>query len=345
MNALLTMLLTMWAEPGRLWLLLLVPAVIGVFVYAQWRRQSLLARLGNIELLNRLSAGVSTGLRWFRTTLYAVALGWIVIAAARPQWGRETQLVDTVGLDLVILLDTSLSMLAQDVAPDRLAAAKQEIGTFVERLTGDRVAIVPFAGSAFVQCPLTTDYSAIKLFLSSISTNTIATPGTDIARAIRTGHAAFVEEDGTRHRAMILVTDGEGHELEPVMAAAQMVADAGIRIYAIGIGSPEGELIPIERAGRTDFLRDSQGNVVKTRLDEATLQQIAVETDGAYYRASPDAMELEDILEDIDELERSFGSEEQLISRVDRFQWPLGFGVILLLIVPFIPERRMRGDG
>ena len=342
MDVLLDMLFTMWAAPAMLWLLLVAPGIVLVFVYAQWRRGKSLARLGNVDLLRSLSANVSTPMRWVRSLMVAAAVSWAVLAAARPQWGTITQLVETAGVDIVILLDTSLSMLAEDVGPNRLAAAKQEVSTFLAGLTGDRVALVPFAGTAFVQCPLTADYSALQLFLREISTGTVQDEGTDLAHAMRVGLNAFAGAEDGRSRVMILLTDGEAHESDPVMQAAERMREEGVVAYAIGIGSSSGELIPMRRGGSTEFLRDQDGRVVKTRLDEATLQRVAVETDGTYFRASPGAMELQEVFDDIEELEQSRRSEEQLVSRVDRYQWPLGIAVVLLLIVPFVPDRRRR---
>ncbi len=343
MNVVLDTLTTMWAEPGRLWLLVLVPVIPALLGWAQWRRRKSLARLGNLGLLGQLASNVSAGFRWLRALLLACAVMWSVLAAARPQWGSVTQIVETKGLDLVILLDTSLSMLAEDIAPNRLAAAKHEVAQFVNRLTGDRVALVPFAGSAFVQCPLTVDYSAIRMFLREINVGTVPDEGTDIARAIETGLGAFSEDADGRNRAMIVFTDGESHDADAALRAASKAAEHSVRIYTVGIGSPDGDLIPIRRDGRADYLRDDQGNVVKTRLDDATLRRVASETNGGFFRTSASGGELQEILDDINELERARVAEEQLVTRVDRYQWPLGIAVICLLVIPFIPERRKAG--
>jgi len=339
MDTLLTILVHLWADPRWLWGLFLVPGMLVVFLFVQHRRRKVLARLGNLRLLSGLAVGLSGFFRWLRVVILSLALGFAVLAAARPQWGTITQMIRSEGVDLVILLDTSLSMLAQDVPPNRLAAAKHEIASLLDRLRTDRVALVPFAGTAFVQCPLTLDYSAAKLFLDDITTSTIPVEGTAIGTAVRIALRAFAQ-NAEQHRVMILITDGEDHESNP-LEAAQQAAKQGVRIYTIGIGSPDGELIPQEGMdGRTEFLRDQEGRVVKTRLDEATLQRIAVETGGKYYRSTAGEMELEQIFEDITGLEHGTHAEEQMVTRVDRYQWPLGVAVVLLLIVPFIPDRR-----
>jgi Ca-activated chloride channel family protein len=263
------------------------------------------------------------------------------VAAARPQWGSATQFVRNEGLDIVVLFDTSLSMLAEDMKPNRLESAKSEIGMFIDRLRTDRVALVPYAGSAFVQCPLTLDHSALKMFLGDITPYTVPDEGTQIGTAIRTGLKAF---SGTndRNRVMILITDGEDHGSQPI-EAAKSAAEKNVRIYTIGIGSPDGELIPdVGIDGRPDFLRDDQGSVVKTRLDENSLRMIAVETGGAYYRNSAAGTELDEILEDIAGLERSKQGEYQTVARIDRYQIPLGIAVFLFVLIPFVPERPRR---
>ena len=338
MNVLLTILVEMWQRPHMLIGLALVPVLLVVFAFAQARRKQVLARLGNLRLLQSLSATLSSGLRWLRASLLAAAVGLAVLAAARPQLGSIMQTIRAEGADIVIALDTSLSMLAEDVPPNRLAAAKHEISTFLNSLTTDRIALVPFAGVAFVQCPLTLDYSAVRLFLSDIDTYTLPVEGTAIGTAIRTGTSAFVQEG--RHRVIILITDGEDHSSEP-LEAARAAGREGIRVYTIGIGSPGGELIPDSRTPG-QFLRDSQGRVVRSRLDEVTLQRIAVETGGRYYRSTAGELELEQILQEINNLEKREFEEEQQISRVDRYQWPLGLAILLFLVEPFIPDRRRR---
>jgi len=345
MDIVLTTLLTMWAAPRWLWGLVLVPAVPLAYLAVEWRRRRALRRIGNPALVARL-VEASRGLRWLRVVLLSFALAFSTLAAARPQWGTVTQIIRTEGMDIVVLLDTSLSMLAEDVPPDRLTAAKDEISAFLDHLTSDRVALVPFAGAAFVQCPLTIDYAAVRLFLRDVTTNTIPVEGTAIGRAIRVGMTAFVGSE-TRSRVMILITDGEDHQSDP-LGAAEEAADAGARIYTIGIGSPEGELIPLAGRGAgtgSEFLRDDEGEIVKTRLGEAALRQIATGTGGRYYRSTSGGAELDEIFDDIGTLERSAYGEQRSIVHVDRYQWPLGAALALLVIIPFIPDRRVRDRG
>ncbi|HDS74447.1 MAG TPA: VWA domain-containing protein [Firmicutes bacterium] len=181
------------------------------------------------------------------------------------------------------------------------------------------------------------------MFLREINIGTVPEEGTDLARAIETGLGAFIEDVDARNRVMIVFTDGESHDSPATLRAASKAAERAVRIYTVGIGSSDGDLIPIHRNGRADYLRDDQGNVVKTRLDDVTLRRVAAETDGAFYRASGTGGELQEILDDINELERTRIAEEQLVTRVDRYQWPLGVAISCLLIVPFVPERRRTG--
>ncbi|HOF61080.1 MAG TPA: VWA domain-containing protein [Candidatus Latescibacteria bacterium] len=337
-DILISLVTQLWRDPEWLWGLLLVPIVPLAYFVLEWRVRSLITRLGNLDVLTRSAIEVSTRLRMVRLCLFSGAIAFGFAAAARPQWGSSTEIVHSTGLDIVLLLDTSLSMLAEDLKPNRLESAKLEVATFLDKLKSDRMALVPFAGTAFIQCPLTLDYSALRLFLSDITPYTVSEEGTQIGTAIRTGLKAFGEGDD-RSRVMVLITDGEDQGSNP-LEAAQMAADEGVRIYAIGIGSPEGELIPDTGIdGRPDFLRDDQGSVVKTKLDEEALREIAIETGGEYYRASPGGRELEAILESISDMERTRQGEFQTVARIDRYQTPLACSVLLFLVIPFVPER------
>lgn len=341
MDALISLVTQVWRNPQWLWGLLIVPLVPVLYALTQRRARKLIARFGEIAVLKASAIEADSRQRWIRVALFAAALTAGFVAAARPQWGSSTEIVQTTGLDIVLLLDTSLSMLAQDMKPTRMEAAKLEIGAFLDRLRTDRVALVPFAGSAFIQCPLTLDYSAVRLFLRDVTTYSVMDEGTDIGAAIRTGLKAF-NEDEDRSKVVVLVTDGEDHG-GTALDAAQEAADASARIYTVGIGSPDGELIPsVGLDGRPDFVRDDQGSVVKTRLDEDMLREVAIETGGEYFRSSPGGTELEAILEGIGEMERARLGEYQTSARIDRYQAPLALSVLLFLAIPFVPERPAR---
>ena len=258
-------------DPQMLHLLWLVPASAVLFWFTARRKRALLGRFAGQELVARLARPLLPGGRAVRTMLLLGALAMLIVALARPQYGKEAVILQREGRDLVFLLDTSLSMLADDIQPDRLSRARFEISSLLDRMQGDRVGLVPFAGDAFVLCPLTTDYAAVRLFLDGVDTEIISEPGTNLARALEVGGSAFDTKE-REHRVMILITDGE--ELEgDALAAATGIREQGVRLYAIGIGTPDGVPIPVrdERGAVTDYKRDERGEVVMTRLGEQLL--------------------------------------------------------------------------
>jgi Ca-activated chloride channel family protein len=248
------------------------------------------------------------------------------------------------GRDVVFLLDTSLSMLADDIQPDRLSRARFEISSLIGRLEGDRVGLAPFAGDATVLCPLTTDYSAFRLFLDGIDTNVISDPGTNIARALEVGGEAFDTKE-REYRVMILITDGEELEGDALQTAARL-NEQGIRLYAIGIGTPDGVPIPVRDANGevTDYKRDERGEVVMSRLGESLLVDLAHSGGGEYYRAGRNAIELERIFEDINRLEKRQLESKEFTLYKDRYQWFLGVALLMmafeLLVVESVRPKR-----
>ena len=240
----------------------------------------------------------------------------------------------------MIALDVSLSMLAEDIKPNRLEKAKHEIGSLIDKLQGDRIGLIAFAGKAFIQCPLTLDYGATKMFLDIMAPDLIPVPGTAISEALQKAVMSFVEKE-RRHKILILITDGEDHIGKPV-EMAQMASKEGVVIYCVGIGSSQGVPIPIidERGNRVGFKKDRNGEVVMTKLDELTLEKIALETGGKYYRASPGEVELNRIYEDISQMDKKELSSQQFAQFEDRFQILIGFSLFLLIIEILIPERK-----
>lgn len=326
-------------RPDALWLLWLVP-VLGVFQLWVFRTRSrLLRRFASRDMLTRLTAGLSRGRRGFKTMLVLLALGAAVLALAEPQWGFTWEEVQRQGVDLVVALDVSDSMLVEDAGGDglsRLERARREIADLLRLLQGDRIALVAFAGAAFVECPLTLDYGAAGLFLDAFDTELIPSKGTDLAAAIRKSLAAF---RGATHpsRAILLITDGEDHSGEALKAAGE-AKQQGVKIFTIGIGRDEGSPIPTPGGG---FRRDRQGEIVLSKLDEATLQQIALDTGGRYVRSVTGDMDLEQIyaqgikatLED-----RELGSRRRQHWH-ERFQWLLAVALAALMIEPLVAER------
>ncbi len=324
-----------WEAPQWLWLLLAVPT-LAAFAWRQRRKAAQALRsFAEEPLLPRLAPDRNRGRRLARDACGLAAIAALVVALAGPRWGSRWEEVRRQGVDLIVALDTSRSMLATDVKPNRLERAKLAVGDLLTYLRGDRIGLVAFAGTAFLQCPLTLDYSAFSQSLAAVQVGTIPRGGTALAAAIRTALEGFEARQG-KHEALILVSDGENHEGD-IEAAAKAAADRGVKIYTVGVGTTEGELIPLPEGG---YLKDSSGQVVKSRLDEGTLEKIAVATGGAYVRGTGASLGLEEIFRDhIAKMEKR-EVRAWLERRYERrFQAPLAIALALLLLEPLLADR------
>jgi Ca-activated chloride channel family protein len=329
----------LWRAPQLLWLLALLPAAVFFFIWALRRRRDALRRFAEARLLPALAPDLDERRQRWRALLLVVALALLLLALAGPKWGFHWEEVHREGVDIVIALDTSRSMLAEDVKPNRLARSKLAIEDLVKRLQGDRIGLVAFAGSAFVQCPLTLDYEAFAESLHAINVGIIPKGGTALTEAIKTGLEAFEGRQG-KHEALILITDGEDHEGH-VDDAAKEAADRGVKIYTVGIGTAEGDLIPVTVDGQQNFLKDRRGQVVKSRLDEETLQKIATTTGGAYVHASSGDFGLDTVYDDfIGKMEKRELKSTMERRYEERFQLPLLLALILVALEPLIGDRR-----
>lgn len=331
-----------FGDPDAFWLLMLVPALTAFFVWSFRSRKRALFAFGHPELMRKLTSATSRLRQGVKAALATAGVLMLVLALVQPQLGTQLELVRRRGLDILIALDTSRSMLAEDIAPNRLSRARYEVDDLIDRLEGDRVGIVAFAGRSFVVCPLTLDYGAAKLFLETVDTDLISAQGTALEEAIRQAAEAFGSEE-RKYKVLVLITDGEGHVGQPIEAAKE-AAEEGVRIYTVGLGTPEGELIPIRAGGRVDFLKDREGNIVKTRLDEATLQEIARVSDGAYFRASSGGVGLEEVYEEIAGLEEKELGSRQYTQYIHRFQWPLLFALICFAAEALLSDRRRASE-
>lgn len=337
-------------QPVYFWGLLLIP-LIGLFVWwAIDRKKKMLAAFGDMSLVMKATSGISFGRQAGKSLIIMVAVIFLFMAAAQPQIGTHMEVVKREGIDVIIAVDVSASMQALDVKPgpiSRLDKAKQQIRSLItlDRLKGDRVGLVIFAGEAFIQCPLTMDYTAVRMLLDDIEPDLVSTPGTAIGEAIGVAKGAFNQQE-RKHKVLILLTDGEDHGSDPIDAAEDARRE-GIRIYAVGIGNPEGEPIPImNRAGeRAGFKKNDSGNVVVSKLDETILQKMALVTGGKYYRATPSEMELDKIFDDINSMEKKELEGKLALQYDDRFQWPLAVAMIFIIAEFFIPERPRRRTG
>lgn len=320
--------------------LLACVGMIAVFIRFDRRREADLAKLIHPRFRERLVGGVSQRLRICKRVLWLLAVLLLFVAIARPQMGYEWNEVKRKGIDILFAVDTSRSMLAEDLSPNRLERARLGILDFVDRLEGDRVGLIPFAGSAFALCPLTLDYDAFRESLAALDTDIIPHQGTNIASAIKEAGRLF-DEQGNNYRVLILITDGEDLE-GSVIDVAKSAAEKGMTIHTVGVGSAEGSTIPVKLGnGRVEQLRDGQGKVVRTSLDESTLRKIAEVTGGIHISLGRGAEGLNTIYQE--RLRLVPKSElEQRMERMplERFEWPLGLAVILLLLEFFTNDRR-----
>lgn len=331
-------------RPQALWLLWLVPALTAFYVYAFRTKSRLLSRFASREMIARLSAGTSRRRQVVKALLVTLGLGAALLSLAQVQYGFTWEEVRRRGVDLVIALDVSDSMLVEDAESGgklpRLERAKREIVDLLRLLEGDRVGLVAFAGTAFVECPLTLDYGAAEVFLSAIDTDLIPVKGTALGEAIRTAVGSFDSTKGEGSRAVLLITDGEDHTGE-ALAAAEEAKLAGVKIFTIGIGRNEGSPIPMPGGG---FRRDARGELVLSKLDEVTLQKIALATGGRYVRSVTGDVDLEQIYHQgikASLADQDLGSKRRERWQ-DRFQWLLALALVALSAEPLIAERRRR---
>jgi Ca-activated chloride channel family protein len=338
----------LWRNPTYLWLLLGVAFVAITLAVTLRRRAEALRTFAEAVLVPRLAQGVDTRRRVWRAALRIVALAALVVALAGPKWGFHWEEVQREGIDLIIAMDTSRSMLATDVKPNRLERAKLAVLDLVPRLKGDRVGLVAYAGTAFLEAPLTLDYAAFERSLRALRVGIIPRDGTSLSRAIETSLQAFEARQG-KYEALVLITDGEDHEGDAA-AAAQKAADRGVKIYTVGIGTEEGELLPLGD-GQAGFVKDRKGRVVKSRLNEEVLQEIALAASGAYVRGIGPRLGLDEVFDEhIAKMERREVDSSLERRYEERFQIPLAIGLLLLLIEQMVRRRkpvsrwgRMRG--
>ncbi len=321
------------ASPEYLYLLIIPLLLVFGWLVADRMRIRALSRFGNIQLIKKTALLFNPKARWQKRLLILAGIILVIFALARPQWGARMTKIERKGVDIIIAVDTSKSMLAQDIKPNRLEKAKYELRRLIDLLEGDRVGIVCFAGTAFTLCPLTLDYSAVKLFLQSISTDVVPEPGTCLADAIENALENFNPKE-RKYKVIILLTDGEDHckELgrDPI-EWAKKAKEQGAVIFTIGIGSPKGSPIPIQdENGEIRYKRDENGNLVLSQLDEETLKEIALASGGKYYHSVAGELEVERIYKQIREMEKKKFGEKIQVEYEDRFQWFLGVGILLL---------------
>lgn len=327
---------------NEIWLyaLALVPVVLLVFwLHARWRRKAL-ERLGDWDVLQQVIPTFSKAMHWWKRFFLVLGITALIIGIANPQVGTKYEEVKREGFELMICLDISNSMMAEDLTPNRLARAKQSISKLIDRLKSDRIGVVVFAGDAYIQLPLTVDHAAAKLFLRTIGTDMIPTQGTDIAKAIELAKGSFNMESKA-NKAVVVITDGESHESD-ALDQAIATAESGITVHTVGIGSAEGSPIPQYRNGRMmGYRKDRSGNTVVTKLNETLLQKIAAAGGGTYVRANNTSVGLDLLMDELESMERAEYGSKMFTSYEDRFQIFLAVALFFLLIELLIPSRKL----
>jgi len=329
-----------FANPEYLYLLLALPLLVLFFVINEYRRRKAFRRLGDVAVIKKLLPDLSKYRPSVKFIFQISAVVLAIIMLARPQFGSKIEEIKRQGVEVIIALDVSNSMLAEDIQPNRLERAKQAISRLVETLDNDKIGLIVFAGDAYTQIPVTTDYISAKMFLSTISPDMVPKQGTAIGSAIDLGIRSFSPGAG-KSKAMIIITDGENHEDDPVAKAKEASAE-GIVIHTIGIGSAEGVPVAVSQNGRKDYLKDAEGNTVITKLDENILKEIAVAANGKYVRANNSNIGLDQIFGDIRKLKKQELEGKMYSEYNDQFQIFAGAALLLLLADFLIMDRKNR---
>lgn len=323
-----------FAQAQYLLLLFLIPVFFIIQAVVLKIRKRRIRKFGDEVLVGRLMPSYSRGKVWLRLVLFSIGFFFFVIGLSRPQIGAKLKEHETKGAEIMIVLDVSNSMLAEDYSPNRLERAKLAISRLVDKLRDDRIGLIVFAGNSFVQLPITTDYVSAKMFLNSISTESVPVQGTAIGDAINTAMRSFSAQS-EKSRAIIVITDGENHEDDPVAAAAQ-AAEMGVRVFTIGVGSPEGKPIPMDG----ELLTDKNGDIVVTRLDETVLQDVARAGSGVYVRAGNSEFGLNPVIDDIRKMEDEKYSSIVFEEYDEQFMYFLALAFALFAIEMLIGDRK-----
>ena len=326
-----------FAEPKYLFLILLIPVFFVIQAVVLKLRKRKIRKFGDEELVEQLMPSYSRAKVWLRLSLFSLAFLFFSLGMARPQMGAVLKEHTARGAEVMIVLDVSNSMLAEDYSPNRLERAKLAISRVVDKLRDDRIGLVVFAGNSFVQLPITTDYVSAKMFLNSISTGSVPIQGTAMGEAISTALRSFSAQSD-KSRAIVVITDGENHEDDPV-AAAEQAASMGVRVFTIGVGSPQGTMIPLEDGG---YLEDRDGNPVVTRLDDKVLQDVAAAGKGLYIHAGNREFGLEPIINEIARMDDEEYNSIVFEEYDELYMYFLAVALFFLLIEMLVGDRRSK---
>ncbi|MBQ8811613.1 MAG: VWA domain-containing protein [Bacteroidales bacterium] len=325
-----------FAQAQYLFLLFLIPFFFVIQALVLRLRRRRIMKFGDEQLVKALMPSYSKAKTWVRLTLFSVGFFFFVIGLSRPQIGAKLKEHETKGAEIMIVLDVSNSMLAEDYSPNRLERAKLAISRIVDKLREDRIGLIVFAGNSFVQLPITTDYVSAKMFLGSITTESVPVQGTAIGEAINTAMRSFSAQS-EKSRAIIVITDGENHEDDPV-AAAKQAAEMGVRVFTIGVGSPEGKPIPMDG----ELLKDKNGEIVVTRLDEKVLQEVAEAGNGVYVRAGNSEFGLNPIIDDIKKMDDEKYNSIIFEEYDEQFMYFLGIAFFFFVLEMLTGDRRSK---
>ncbi|WP_047548668.1 vWA domain-containing protein [Psychroserpens sp. Hel_I_66] len=321
------------------WILLAIPVIILLFAILQFWKYRTQKRFANSKILKRLSPNQSLFKSILKIVVLSLAVACFAIALVNPKIGTKLETVKRQGVDIVFAVDVSKSMLAEDVAPNRLEKSKQLVTQIINSLASDRVGIIAYAGKAFPQLPITTDYSSAKMFLNNMNTDMLSSQGTAINEAIELAKTYFDDEEQT-NRVLIIISDGEDHS-DVASNVADEASDEGIRIFTIGVGDVKGGPIPIKRNGvLLNYKKDNQGETVVTKLNEETLRNIADEANGAYINGNNTADVIKEIKDILNRMDKTEFEAKEFADYKDQFQWFLGFGIFFLFLDIFFLERK-----
>jgi Ca-activated chloride channel family protein len=327
-----------FANIEYLWGLLLIPLLALFFVWSRISRRRALKKFGQQEILGQLMPYSSGTRPVVKFIILMLALVFFIVGIARPQFGSKLKTEKREGVELMIALDVSNSMMAEDIQPNRLERAKRAISRLVDRLKDDKIGLIVFAGDAYTQLPITTDYNSAKLFLNSVNTQIVPKQGTAIGAAIDLARKSFTP-NGEANKAIIIITDGENHE-DDALASAKAALDEGAIVHTIGMGLPSGSPIPVLRNGQTDYWKDRYGNVVVPKLNEQMLEQIAATGGGIYVRANNAQVGLNALFDEINKMEKQEMETRTFSEYDDQFQYFFAVGLFLLLLEFVILERK-----
>ena len=327
-----------FANPEYFYFLLVLPLLWGIYFYGAWKNRRNLARMGRLEILEPLMPDVSHYKRGVKFFVQQLAVILLIVMIARPQIGSKIETVKRQGVEIMIALDVSNSMLAEDITPSRLERSKLMLAKLLDELDNDKVGLIVFAGDAYTQLPITTDFVSAKMFLSNISTEMVPTQGTAIGRAIDLAMKSFTPDESA-DKAIIVITDGENHE-DDAVAAARAAAERGVKVDVIGIGLPQGAPIPMGRSG--EFRKDRSGNVVITKLNEQMGQEIARAGNGLYVTADNTNAALRALISEVRKMKKSDVESKVYSAYDEQFMWLAAMALALLLLDVFVLDTKSK---